>query len=495
MPEQSEQTQSRFTRRVLALVAIGFAALIAAGIASAWLQTRNQDMGDWVEHTLTVQARLADFASANERVETARRGVLLGGGTDFRQRMEVAANEARAALGKVAQETADNPIQQRRTDELRALMNQQRELQRRSIAMTDARRTLAQGAFEKDPAVILTRRVRDLSRVMIASERELLARRQSEQANSLAVFYTILALTGVLVVVVAAITLTVMLRYTRDLATSRIELRRLNFGLEAMVDERTSELLRANEEIQRFAYIVSHDLRSPLVNVMGFTAELDAARKTVSTHLDAIEARDPALVDEQVRLAVREDLPEAIGFIRTSTQKMDRLINAILRLSREGRRTLAVEPIELNELVQSIIDSLQHRVTDSGAEIRAERLPAVTSDRLAVEQILSNLIENALKYLQPGRPGIIEVRGHDDRDRVVLEVVDNGRGVDPRDHERIFDLFRRSGTQDQPGEGIGLAHVRALAYRLGGLIEVRSELDRGATFRLSLPRVLKPGGE
>jgi signal transduction histidine kinase len=67
--------------------------------------------------------------------------------------------------------------------------------------------------------------------------------------------------------------------------------------------------------------------------------------------------------------------------------------------------------------------------------------------------------------------------------------------VDPRDHERIFDLFRRSGMQDQPGEGIGLAHVRALAYRLGGLIEVRSELDRGATFRLSLPRVLKPGGE
>ena len=78
---------------------------------------------------------------------------------------------------------------------------------------------------------------------------------------------------------------------------------------------------------------------------------------------------------------------------------------------------------------------------------------------------------------------------------MVLEVSDNGRGIDPRDHERIFDLFRRSGMQDQPGEGIGLAHVRALAYRLGGLIEVRSELDRGATFRLSLPRVLNPGGE
>jgi signal transduction histidine kinase len=495
MPEQSEQTQSRFTRRVLALVAIGFLALIAAGIATAWLQTRNQDLSEWVEHTLGVQARLSDFASANERVETARRGVLLGGGADFRQRMEVASGEAAAALDDITRLTADNPLQKRRAGELRRLLVQQRELQRRSVARIGARRSATQGAFENDPAVIVTRQVRELSRTMIAEERKLLAVRQVEQANSLAVFYTILALTGALVVAVAAITLTVMLRYTRDLAASRVELRRLNHGLEAMVDARTAELQRANGEIQRFAYIVSHDLRSPLVNVMGFTAELDAARKTVAGHLDTLEAQSPELVEEPVRLAVREDLPEAIGFIRTSTQKMDRLINAILRLSREGRRTLAVEPIDLDALVQSIIDSLQHRATDAGAEIRAEALPEIASDRLAIEQILSNLIENALKYLQPGRPGIIKVRGHIEHDRVFLEVTDNGRGIDPRDHERIFDLFRRSGTQDQPGEGIGLAHVRALAYRLGGLIEVRSELDRGATFRLSLPRVLTPGGE
>ncbi|TGX50401.1 histidine kinase [Sphingomonas gei] len=492
---QTEQTQSRFTRRVMALVAIGFLALIAAGVATAWLQARSQQMGNWVEHTLGVQARLADFASANERVETARRGVLLGGGTDFRKRMDLAAGEARAALDDIARVTADNPRQARRARALRDLLVRQRELQLRSISTTDARRSAAQGAFEDDPAVIVTRQVRDLSRSMIAEERKLLAVRQVEQANALATFYAILALTGVLLVIVAAITLTVMLRYTRDLTASRIELRRLNQGLEAMVDARTAELQRANQEIQRFAYIVSHDLRSPLVNVMGFTAELDAARKTVSAHLDAVEASSPELVAEAVRLAVREDLPEAIGFIRTSTQKMDRLINAILRLSREGRRNLMVESVDLDALVQSIVDSLQHRVSDVGAEILAEALPALTSDRLAVEQILSNLIENALKYLNPGRPGVITVRGHNEGDRVVLEVADNGRGVDPRDHERIFDLFRRSGAQDQPGEGIGLAHVRALAYRLGGLIEIRSELDRGATFRLSLPRVLKPGGE
>jgi signal transduction histidine kinase len=117
-------------------------------------------------------------------------------------------------------------------------------------------------------------------------------------------------------------------------------------------------------------------------------------------------------------------------------------------------------------------------------------LPDIVSDRVAVEQIFSNLVENAVKYLAKGRPGRITVRGRLQGDHVLFEVQDNGRGIDPKDHDRVFDLFRRSGAQDQPGEGIGLAHVRALAYRLGGLITCESALDQGATFRLSLPRIL-----
>ena len=96
-----------------------------------------------------------------------------------------------------------------------------------------------------------------------------------------------------------------------------------------------------------------------------------------------------------------------------------------------------------------------------------------------------------MKYLSPERAGRIVIRGHATGPRVVLEVADNGRGVDPKDHERIFELFRRSGQQDQPGEGIGLAHVRALVYRLGGHITVDSELGRGSTFRVDLPRRLE----
>ena len=288
--------------------------------------------------------------------------------------------------------------------------------------------------------------------------------------------------------IVGAGSIWVILRYTKDLTRSRDELRLLNEDLEGAVRERTSDLQRANDEIQRFAYIVSHDLRSPLVNVMGFTAELESAAVRLGAMMDRVETKAPDLIERDALLAAREDLPEAIGFIRTSTQKMDRLINAILRLSREGRRPITPERLDMDALVGNIVDTLRHRIDELGVEVAiGANLPDITCDRLAIEQIISNIVENAIKYLNSGRGGRVEIRGHTESGRAIFEIADNGRGIDRKDHERIFDLFRRSGQQDQPGEGIGLAHTRALAYRLGGTISVESELGRGATFRVNLP--------
>ena len=115
-------------------------------------------------------------------------------------------------------------------------------------------------------------------------------------------------------------------------------------------------------------------------------------------------------------------------------------------------------------------------------------LPEITHDRIAIEQIFTNLMENALKYLRPGIPGRVEVRGRIDGKNAVFEVEDNGRGIREADFQRIFDLFRRSGAQDQPGEGIGLANVRALAYRLGGTVGVSSRFGEGSVFTVTLPQ-------
>ena len=241
-----------------------------------------------------------------------------------------------------------------------------------------------------------------------------------------------------------------------------------------------AELRESNEEIQRYAYIVSHDLRAPLVNVMGFTSELEATQAEIRA----------ALSGHPQGARIEADVAEALGFIRAAITKMEALIAAILKLSREGRRNFRPEPLDMRALVQGLADAQRHQADAAGAAVAvAADLPEIVSDRLAVEQIFGNLIDNALKYLDPARPGRIAVTGAAaPGGRVRFAVADNGRGIAPQDHARIFELFRRAGTQDRPGEGIGLAHVRALVRSLGGRIEVASEPGRGTTFSVTLPR-------
>ncbi len=138
----------------------------------------------------------------------------------------------------------------------------------------------------------------------------------------------------------------------------------------------------------------------------------------------------------------------------------------------------------LRETADSLVTIAEYR----DVRIHVETpMPDLVHDRVTVEQIFSNLIENATKYAHPDRPGEVVVRGHHKGHRAIFEVEDNGRGIAPEDHERVFELFRRSGKQDQKGEGIGLANVRSLAYRLGGTVTLRSVLSEGSTFIVDLP--------
>ena len=280
----------------------------------------------------------------------------------------------------------------------------------------------------------------------------------------------------------------------RDAAEAR--LRDNNLNLEATVDERTADLREANNEIQRFAYIVSHDLRSPLVNIMGFTSELEELRGDIFRRIAALASPALAPLSGNARAcrskattgSSRRISPRRSEFIKSSIAKMDRLITAILNLTREGRREFEPVKIDTRELIEAIVTTVAHQAAEAeGRRSASQPLPDIVSDRLALEQIFSNLIDNALKYLKPGVPGDITVRGRTKLGFAIFEIADNGRGIDPKDHQRIFDLFRRAGTQDKPGQGIGLAHVRALVRRLGGTMSVASELHNGSTFTITLP--------
>ncbi|ALN74425.1 ATP-binding protein [Aureimonas sp. AU20] len=484
----------RISRLTTGAVAAGFALLVVAGGTTAWLVSRVADNTARVTHSMEVELALANFRALSEQSETARRGFLLDPDPRFAKSVEDSARDAGPQLARLGALVNDNPQQKDIVSRLARASHDHMTLIRQSMAL---RRRAAPGTdvpFSWDRSTQLIQVVRELASELSRNERALMHVRLERQEASQRVASGLIALAAVLLALVAAGTIWVTRRTLLALHAASGQLARLNDDLEGAVTERTVDLQRANDEIQRFAYIVSHDLRSPLVNVMGFTSEMEAAIRPLDELVTQAEAAGTFPVSEEARLAVREDLPEAVGFIRASTQKMDRLINAILRLSREGRRVLSPEPIDMNALISGIEGSLQHKLQEVGGEVRVSSLPSLVSDRVGLEQIFSNLIENAVKYRSPHRPPVIEVTGRREGERAVFEITDNGRGIDPKDHDRVFDLFRRSGTQNEPGEGIGLAHVRAMVYRLGGVISCRSALDAGATFSLSMRADLSDEG-
>ncbi|MGO8952593.1 MAG: ATP-binding protein [Rhodomicrobium sp.] len=315
----------------------------------------------------------------------------------------------------------------------------------------------------------------------VQAEGDALIQSNGEKQRWLQSFKLVVDGIGALVILIFSfLSLSLLLRSNVAIQAAQEELARTNLELEETVAHRTAALTRANEEIQRFAYIVSHDLRSPLVNIMGFTSELETLGKELFRSLNAANG-------QPVPENLAEDFDEAFGFIKSSITRMDSLISAILRISREGGRPLRREPIDMNALVEGIIAATAHQIREKGAIVTAGSLPPLVTDRIALEQIFSNLIDNAIKFLRPGVQGSIAVEGETRGGETVYTVSDNGRGIDPKDHQRIFELFRRSGQQDIPGEGIGLAYVAASVRRLGGTIEVESALGHGSIFKVKLP--------
>lgn len=479
---------TRFSRTVLVgLLTVFFLQMVV--VAAAFLTyARNEASGERVEHTHAVLNALDKLGLRVERAETASRGYLLSPDPRRSANFERYVNSIEPAMDEIEALTADNPVQVRTSSRLRAEVTT--EVNVLNAVMDAARAGRREGALAQfifDARLMRVVKIRDLTDQMADREESLLADRRASEQRSAQTLKWVLGIAALLMIAAAAGVFLVARRYITELAYARNRLFDLNTNLESEVKRRTADLQRANEEVQRFAYIVSHDLRSPLVNILGFTSELERADRIVRKLIERANTEAPQLVDAELRDA-QEDLPEAIGFIRASTQKMDRLINAILRLSREGRRTLTPELLPMGHVVNDIVGSLRQRADDAGATITVnEPLPDLTSDRVAIEQVFSNIIENAIKYLDNSRPGAINISGRTEGLRAIYEITDNGRGIDPKDHQRIFELFRRSGTQDRAGEGIGLAHVRATVNRLGGYIDVESTLGVGSTFRLNLP--------
>ena len=475
------------------LLAAGFVLLIGLSAATVWLVQQSAEESELVTHTLKVQDRLSGLLLELRRMEANQRGYLYSGNGAYLDDYRTAVQDIAPKLKELSEMTSDNEMRARDLEIMNALIDIKVAEMSRAITLHDSGRTEdARALVRSGDGRAMMNALRDQVQTAVLDEGRLLDLRSkaSQETNNGLLVSTLAG--ALLITTFGGLSVFFNQRNIRQRELARVELAATNENLERIVDYRTADLTEANDEIQRFAYIVSHDLRAPLVNIMGFTTELENLRKDIIDEVQHLRQEVARLKADAVVApgidTLASDFDEAIGFIKSSINKMDRLINAVLKLSREGRREFKPELVDMNTLLKGICDSLTHQSTEARATVTVGDLPNLTSDRFALEQVFSNLVDNALKYLRTGVPGQIDVRGRHELGDVIYEIQDNGRGIDKADHQRIFELFRRAGTQDRPGEGIGLAHVRALVRRIGGALSVKSELGQGSLFTVRLPR-------
>ena len=297
------------------------------------------------------------------------------------------------------------------------------------------------------------------------------------------------------------------------------QLRAAHDGLELRVRQRTLELATANDSLQReirehersetaladanrdlaqknqenemFVYSVSHDLRSPLVNLQGFSRELSNLAGDIRTLLT--DERLPEDIRQNAVNLVDGEMNHSIRFIQSAVTRLSSIIDALLRLSRAGRVEYQSQPVELGLVLARIVESVSGTINQKDAEIDVDDLPATFGDPTAIEQVFANLVQNALNYLDPARLGKIEV-GVSARPQdaqygcTTYYVKDNGLGIPKQYSAKVFQVFKRFHGEVAKGEGIGLAIVRRIVERHGGRVWFESQVGEGTTFFVAMPK-------
>jgi PAS domain S-box-containing protein len=226
-----------------------------------------------------------------------------------------------------------------------------------------------------------------------------------------------------------------------------------------------AQLERSNDELQRFAYTVSHDLQEPL--------------RTVRSYAELLERRYKGKLDS--------DADEFIHFMMDAAGRMTQLLKDLLAYSQAGRpdRT-TFEPTSSANVLQWAIMNVGQLAKETGARITYDPLPTVDADQTQLSQVFQNLLGNAIKYRSEETPNI-HISAHRVEDMYEFAVADNGVGIPPEHHERIFGVFKRLHGKEVPGTGIGLAICRKIIESHGGSIWVESEVGAGATIKFTLP--------
>ena len=253
---------------------------------------------------------------------------------------------------------------------------------------------------------------------------------------------------------------------TERIARAKEELRKAYEGLEQRVEERTAELVKVNNELDNYVHVVSHDLQTPITYIQGFSSRL----------LENYQEN----LDDEGRICLER--------INASARRMELLVSDLLSLSRMGQVVSTFEESPAFEIIENVTSGLQDRIQGKGIElVTAENFPSIYCDRKSIYRVFENLIVNAVKFTLCAKSPKIEIGYKDEEAFHKFYVKDNGIGIDPKHHRKIFEKFERlREIEDEEGTGLGLAIVEKIVNNHGGRVWVESEKGKGATFYFTL---------
>ena len=250
-------------------------------------------------------------------------------------------------------------------------------------------------------------------------------------------------------------------------------------------DQLTEQVIEKSRELEQLVYISSHDLRSPLVNVHGFSKEIEMDFQALAELLDGVDL--PAEKKQLAEQILLNDVPSSLSYIKSSIAKMDSQLKGLLRLSRLGRSDVDISEIDMDGLVAEVVDNFGFRIKEEGVRVDRTPLPRCMADRDLVSQAVSNIMDNALKYMDRSRRGVISISAWKEGPASVYCIRDNGKGIRREYQEKVFEIFHRLEPDAVTGEGLGLSIVQKAISKCGGKVWLESEEGKGSRLYISLP--------
>lgn len=243
-------------------------------------------------------------------------------------------------------------------------------------------------------------------------------------------------------------------------------------------------LLEKNKELESYVYVTSHDLRSPLVNIQGFSARLKKQTDLIANIIS--ESNLPSDKKNIVEESFKQKIPITLDYIFNNVSKMEKMLNGLLQISRTGRLDMNIQYVDVNKLLNQIVQSIDFQAKEKNATIVIDELPGCYGDENLLNQLFSNIIINALKYQHPNRKTEIKINAEKTYKKVIYAVHDNGIGISTEHLEKIWNVFYRIDNTETQGEGIGLSVVKRIIEKHKGKIWVRSIENLGSTFYFEL---------